>query len=59
MILEAIGDFILEIWKADTKIRTRSALGESESSKKVRKVIAILIIIILITLVGIGIYFGI
>ena len=58
MIFDVIGDFIVETWKADTKIRTSSALGESESSKKDRKVIAILFSILLITLVGIGVYFG-
>jgi hypothetical protein len=59
MIFDAIGDLIAHIWKADTEIRTTSALGESESSRNYRKWLAIIFTILLILCAGLGIYFGI
>jgi hypothetical protein len=48
MLFDALGEALLHIWKIDTDIRTTSALGESESSQKARKVIAVVFLALLL-----------
>ena len=55
MIFDAIGECLVRIWKIDTELRTTSALGESESSRKARKVIAAVFVVLLLGGVVIGI----
>ncbi len=58
-MLDALAEFIHSIWKADTHIRTSSALGESEHSRSYRQVFGVLCALLITACVILGIIFGI
>lgn len=47
-MFDALAELIHSIWKADTHVRTTSALGESESSRRYRKVFGIICVILIL-----------
>jgi hypothetical protein len=56
-MFDAIAELIHAIWRTDTGIRTSSALGESEHSRRYRKVFGVICVVLIAACVVLGIIY--